>query len=189
MRLSPTFDQALVYASDVHRDQPRKETEIPYVSHLLGVCALVLVDGGEEDEAIAALLHDAAEDHGGAERIADIRSTFGDRVAHIVEACSDTLEDPKPDWRPRKEAYLAHLHAEKDPGILRVSLADKLDNSRAILRDLKLIGDEVWPRFNAGKEGQLWYYRSLVEAFRGRVTSPMLEELERVVSEIEALSR
>ena len=132
---------------NTHRDQRRKGTEIPYIGHLLGVCSLVIEDGGTEDEAIAALLHDAAEDQGGEQTLERIRAEFGDHVAEIVRACSDTLEDPKPPWRTRKEAYLAHLDEQPAP-VLRVSLADKLFNARAILRDYLSVGDELWQRFN-----------------------------------------
>ncbi len=146
--LGPRFDEALVYAADVHRDQRRKGTQTPYIAHLLHVAALVIEDGalaGElnEDEAIAALLHDAAEDQGGEERLADIRSRFGERVAEIVAACSDTFEDPKPPWRERKEAYIARLRTETDRGILRVSAADKVHNCRAIVVDYRLLGDAL----------------------------------------------
>src|SRR5436309_13050206 len=146
--LGERFADALAYAADVHRDQVRKSTAIPYVAHLLAVAARVLEDGGREGEAIAALLHDAPEDQGGEARLADIRDRFGDRVADIVEACSDTFESPKPPWRGRKEAYLAHL---RDPAtaidVLRVSAADKLNNATAILRDLRQLGPRVWERF------------------------------------------
>lgn len=181
------FGEALAYALTAHQGQVRKGTKIPYVSHLLGVCSLVMEDGGDEAEAIAALLHDAAEDQGGRARREDIRTRFGDRVAAIVEACTDSFEEPKPPWRERKEAYVAHVRGSRDQGALRVSLADKLHNARAILRDYRQIGDELWARFNAGPEEILWYYRSLLDAFRSVSISPMVEELGRVLAELERL--
>ncbi len=187
--LGKPFEDALVYAAHVHVGQRRKESPVPYIAHPLGVASLVLYDGGDQDEAVGALLHDAAEDQGGKERLADIRERFGDRVAEIVEACSDTLEDPKPPWRPRKEAFIERFREETDTGILRVEVADKLDNARAILRDYRRIGDEVWTRFTVGKDEQLWYYRSLVDALHGRLDSYMADELAAVVSKIERLAR
>ena len=183
--LSDRFREALVYADEAHEGQTKKGGDVPYVSHLLAVTAMVLETGGDEDEAIAALLHDAAEDQGGSERLDDIRTRFGDRVAEIVEACSDTLDDPKPPWKPRKEAFLARFEAERDQGILRVEVADKLHNARQILRDLRTTGDRVWDRFNAPKQCQLWYYRSLVRVLRKNADSPLVDELDAVVTEIE----
>ena len=180
--LGPRFEAALAYACVVHAHQRRKGTEIPDVAHLLAVAGLVIEDGaaaGElsEDEAIAGLLHDAAEDVGGEGRLADIRVRFGERVAEIVAACSDTFETPKPPWRERKEAYLAHLAVETDRGVLRVSLADKVHNCRAILADYRLLGDELWSRFNRDADTP-WYYRRLSEVFGERMAeSPLADEL------------
>jgi (p)ppGpp synthase/HD superfamily hydrolase len=181
------FGEALLYALDVHHGQLRKGTETPYVAHVLGVCALVLEDGGDEDEAIAGLLHDAGEDAGGRERIEDIRLRFGPRVARIVLECSDTLETPKPPWRTRKEAYVAA--AEHHPAdTLRVSLADKVYNVRTITRDYRLLGEALWDRFTAGPDAVLWYYRSLLDVYRRRVPgSPMVAELEAALAELERL--
>jgi (p)ppGpp synthase/HD superfamily hydrolase len=165
--LTSRFDKALVYAHEAHRDQIRKGTAIPYVSHLLAVAALVLEDGGDEDEAIAALLHDTVEDQGGTTRLEDVRSKFGARVAAIVDMCSDTAEQPKPSWRYRKELYLMHLR-DADSSVLRVSAADKLHNLRCILADWKRIGDRLWERFSAKKEEQLWYYSELIKIFQMR---------------------
>jgi len=183
--LTRRFEEALVYATEVHRGQSRKGTAVPYVSHLLGVCSLVLEDGGGEDEAIAALLHDAVEDGGGRPRLDDIRWRFGDRVAEIVWACSDTDETPKPPWKERKTRYIAHLR-EAGPDARRVSCADKLHNARSILRDYRVLGERVWDRFSASAEDNLWYYRELVEAFRQPDRTRLTEDLERVVSELEA---
>ena len=186
-RLTPRFEEALVYAARLHAHQTRKGTEIPYISHLLAVTALVLQDGGEEDEVIAALLHDAVEDQGGRETLAEIGRRFGQPVAYIVESCTDADTIPKPPWRDRKENYLSHLRSAPT-NVRRVSLADKLHNARSILRDLRLSGHLVWGRFKGGKEGTLWYYRSLVQIFQESGRDYMTEELARVVAEIERLS-
>jgi len=186
VRLSKRYAEAVEYAARLHGDQVRKSTSIPYVAHLLSVSALVIDDGGSEDEAIAALLHDAAEDQGGEQTLADIRADFGERVADIVLGCTDTMEDPKPDWRPRKERYLAHLE-EADEGTMRVSLADKVDNTRAIRRDFHEVGPAVFDRFRRPAGEQLWYYRSLVEIFQRRYPGALASELARTVDEIERL--
>lgn len=144
----------------------------------------MLEGGGDEDQAIAALLHDAAEDQGGEPRIADIRVRFGERVARIVHGCSDSFVEPKPDWRPRKEAYIARLADEEDD-VRLVSVADKLHNSRSILMDFRLHGDALFSRFTGRKEGTLWYYQSLVTAYRGAgFSNPLVDELERTVAEL-----
>ena len=187
MSYGERFEEALLYAARLHRDQTRKGTGTPYVTHLLAVAAIVGENGGTEDETVAALLHDAPEDRGGKERLEEIRARFGDEMAEIVDGCTDTYEDPKPEWRPRKEAYIAHV-AEASPSVRLVSAADKLHNARSILADLRVLGDELWGRFTGGKEGTLWYYRALVEAYAGDGSNPVVEELDRVVREIEALA-
>jgi (p)ppGpp synthase/HD superfamily hydrolase len=186
-RLTGRFTEALLYAVEAHDGQLRKGSEVPYVGHVLGVCALVIDDGGDEDQAIAALLHDAGEDAGGRERLEDIRSRFGPSVARIVEACSDTLEWPKPPWRERKEHYVAAAE-HHPPEALRVSIADKLYNVHSLCRDYLVIGDELWRRFNAGRDDVLWYYRSLLDVFRRRLQSPMVAELEAALAELERLA-
>lgn len=173
MNLSSQFDQALHYATLIHAHQKRKGTEIPYLAHLLGVASIALEHGANEEEAIGALLHDAGEDAGGEGRIADIRQRFGDAVAEIVAECTDAVVFPKPPWQQRKEDYLAHLPAASASARL-VSASDKLYNARAILRDLRRLGDRVWSRFTGGKEGSLWYYRSLVTAFRAAGTNEVV---------------
>ncbi len=179
----------MVYAAQLHAGQVRKGSGTPYIAHLLAVTSLVLEHGGEEDEAIGALLHDAAEDQGGEATLAEIRRRFGREVAEIVEGCSDTLATtPKPPWRTRKEAFLARL-PQASPSVRLVSTADKLHNARTILADLRMMGDAVWDRFQGGKEGTLWYHRSLVEILRVGDSDPLAEELDRVVSEIERLAR
>ena len=185
--LSNRFQEAMVYAAQLHNGQMRKGTNVPYLAHLLAVTALVLEDGGDEDQAIAALLHDAVEDQGGIETLEEIRLRFGERVASIVDGCSDAYSVPKPPWRQRKDAYLEHLkEAAKD--VRRVSLADKLHNARSILFDLRSEGDSIWIRFNGGKEGSIWYYRALVRVFQQMDDSPMVNELARVVAEIQRLA-
>jgi len=181
--LSERFDSAFQLASSLHRNQPRKKTDIPYIAHLMAVTAIVLEAGGDEDLAIAALLHDAVEDQGGQPTLEIIRQRFGDRVAGIVMQCSDSDILPKPPWRARKEAYIAHIASASDDAIL-VSLADKLHNARAILADYRAVGDRVWERFNAGRDEVLWYYCELIKAFQRRTRSPLLAELNRVVEEI-----
>jgi (p)ppGpp synthase/HD superfamily hydrolase len=181
------FEEALLYAARLHRDQTRKGTEVPYVTHLLAVAAIVGENGGTEDEVVAALLHDAPEDRGGKDRLEDIRARIGDEVAEIVDGCTDTYEDPKPEWRPRKKTYVAHV-AKASPSVRLVSAADKLHNARSILADLRGVGDELWNRFTGGKEGTLWYYRALVEAYVEAGSNPVVEELDRVVREIEVLA-
>jgi (p)ppGpp synthase/HD superfamily hydrolase len=181
------LEEALGYAARVHRDQVRKGTSVPYVTHLLAVAAIVGENGGTEEEVIAALLHDAPEDQGGEARLAEIRERFGDEVADIVAGNTDTFENPKPPWRERKEAYVAHV-ARAPRSVRLVSAADKLHNARSVLADLRSLGEDLWPRFNGGKEGTLWYYRALVEAFETAGPDPIVEELDRVVGELERLA-
>lgn len=182
--LTPRFDEAVRYAREVHAGQDRKGTGVPYISHLLGVSSIVLDDGGNEDEAIAALLHDAAEDHGGRARLEDIRSRFGDAVAKIVEDCTDSWDAPKPPWAERKRAYAEHARSLRASS-LRVSVADKVHNSYAILRDLRNEGERVWARFKAAPDDVLFYYQSLVRAYREAGGGKLVDELERIVRGIE----
>ncbi len=181
------FESALVYALHLHAQQKRKGTSIPYISHLLAVAAIVLEDGGSEDEAVAALLHDAIEDQGGEPIRQEIRRRFGDKVVEIVNGCTDTDETPKPPWLERKKKYLEHLRSASSE-IVRVSAADKLHNARSVLSDLRRHGKLVWDRFKGGREGTLWYYRRLVQVFRENGPSFLVEELDRVVSELERLA-
>jgi len=187
--LHERYSNAVEYARCVHDGDVRKGTSVPYLSHLLGASALVLEDGGSEDEAIAGLLHDAAEDHGGAERLRDIELRFGPTVARIVRACSDTLLDPKPPWRERKEGYIEQLRSAA-PDELRVSLADKLHNARAILRDLEAEGASFWLRFTVSdRDQQVWYYRALADVFLERCPGGHARALDDVVARIEDSSR
>jgi (p)ppGpp synthase/HD superfamily hydrolase len=184
--VTPRFREALDYASVLHARQARKGTRIPYVSHLLAVCGLVLEDGGDEDEAIAALLHDAVEDQGGKPVLEEIQRRFGTKVAGIVAECTDTDEVPKPPWRKRKEEYLARL-PEASPEALRVSCADKLHNLRSVLADYRKIGERVFDRFSAPRDETLWYFRSLVGVYTARGAGALAEELRRVLRDLEGL--
>ena len=185
------FSQALVYALELHWDQYRKGTATPYFSHLMAVSSLVMEHGGNEDEVIAALLHDAAEDRGGERTLGEIREKFGPNVAELVRYCSDSVVDTgqeeKPSWEERKKAYLAHIK-DKPAGAILISMADKLHNSRAILLDYRNLGDDIWKRFNPDKNQIVWYYRSLVKAFQDTGPSPLLGELQRVVTELEEMT-
>jgi (p)ppGpp synthase/HD superfamily hydrolase len=190
--LTDRFDRALLYATHVHGGQVRKGTTTPYVAHLMAVAATVLEYGGDEDIAIAALLHDSVEDQGGRGRLEDVRNRFGERVAHVVAACSDSMAntsagEQKPDWKTRKKAYIAHLKTA-DTDILRVSLADKVHNARAILRDLRKpeIGPAIWSRFSQPREKTLWYYRSLADVFCETLPGQLSEELREIVGVLEA---
>jgi (p)ppGpp synthase/HD superfamily hydrolase len=186
--LGPRFQEALQYASTLHGRQVRKGTQIPYVSHLLAVASLVLEDGGSEDEAIAALLHDAVEDQGGRKTLEEIRGRFGEKVAEIVQGCTDADSLPKPPWRARKERYIAHVRTASRE-VLRVSAADKLHNARAVLADYRTLGKALWKRFNGGPEGTLWYYRELTSVYKARGIGFFADELDRVVSELERLAK
>lgn len=181
------FDDALLLASELHRSQLRKGIDVAYISHLMAVASLVIEQGGTEDQAIAGLLHDAVEDAGGLETLERIRDQFGDAVADIVDACTDSYEEPKPPWKGRKEAYIASISKKNDAARL-VSCADKLHNARSILWDFREVGDELWPRFSADKADVIWYYRSLANIFLKSGPTPLAKELDRVVQEIEALS-
>ncbi len=184
--LSPRFERALLFATQKHAGQHRKGTSVPYVAHPLGVASLVLEAGGDEDVAIAALLHDVVEDCGGAPMLKEIRRRFGKRVAHVVDGCTDTDVDPKPPWRDRKENYLKHLRTA-DADTRLVSAADKLHNVRSIVAAYREIGERVWERFHGKRDGTLWYYRALLDEFQRKKTNPLIRELERAVRELEAI--
>ena len=186
MKLSERFTDALTFATQLHTNQTRKGGGIPYISHLLSVASIALEYGANEDEAIAALLHDAIEDQGGAATREEIRRRFGDVVTEIVDGCTDSDQTPKPPWLQRKEAYIAHIPTAS-ASVRLVSAADKLHNVWSILKDYRLLGDAVWERFQGGKHGTLWYYRSLVKAFYTAGSTPLVEEFERVVDELERL--
>jgi hypothetical protein len=181
MPLSKLYDQALVYASELHRNQVRKGSGIPYIAHLLSVSSRVLSAGGTEVQAIAGLLHDAAEDQGGKPTLDRIKKKFGIEVAQIVSDCTDSWTDEKSEWRPRKEAYLAIL-PNKAPTSLLVSLADKVDNAEAILNDYRSIGEALWDRFRGKREGTIWYYRELSTIFNEALPGRLARELSLAVS-------
>jgi (p)ppGpp synthase/HD superfamily hydrolase len=191
--LGERFEEALAYAAQLHAAQTRKASGTPYIAHLLGVAALVLESGAEEDEAIAALLHDAIEDQGGAVVREEIHQRFGDRVAAIVDACSDAETLPKPPWRERKECFLASLH-QAEPAVLRVVAADKLHNVHSLLRAYRQQGEGLWVHFRGGKEGTLWYHQEAARILSARgegwlfeELADAVEELLRATAEIEAL--
>ncbi len=188
MRLSRKFEQALVYATRIHGGQLRKKTQIPYIAHIIGVTAIAMEYGANETEAIGALLHDAVEDCGGAKRLRDIERRFGKAVAKIVDGCTDTDQTPKPPWLMRKKGYIAHLkHAPVSTQL--VSASDKLHNLRAILMNYRTDGDKLWSRFHGGKEGTLWYYAALLEAFSdAKRLAPLLAEIDRTLTALEALA-
>lgn len=183
---TPRFRDALLYAAQLHATQVRKGSGTPYLAHLLAVAAIVLEHGGDEDEAIAALLHDAIEDQGGDATRQEIRRRFGPRVTQIVDECTDTDLEPKPPWRARKEAYLAHLPQASASARL-VSAADKLHNARSILADYRQHGESVWQRFQGGRDGTLWYYAELARIFHEAGRLPLNDELALVVAELEQL--
>jgi (p)ppGpp synthase/HD superfamily hydrolase len=187
--LTHRFVEALGYAAELHLRQRRKGKGQPYVGHLLGVAAIVIQHGGGEDEAIAALLHDAVEDQGGLPRLGEIREKFGERVAHIVDGCTDSYEvsGEKLDWGERKRAYIEKV-AHESADVRLVSAADKLANARDILSDFREQGDAIFTRFKGRKQGTLWYYRTLVNVFRESGTTPLIDELDRVVTELETLA-
>jgi len=185
--LTERFEAALVYAAQLHTEQKRKQSTVPYIAHLLGVTSLVLEDGGEENEAIAALLHDAVEDQGGLDTLAEIRLRFGSQVAEIVDSLTDSHSDPKPPWKERKQAYINSIRLAS-PSVVRVSLADKVYNAHATLRDIRREGEAGWERFNGGKEGTLWYYRQLINEFQLHGSRSLLTELIRIVEDLEQIS-
>jgi (p)ppGpp synthase/HD superfamily hydrolase len=180
---SPRFRQAFEYAAVLHAPDLRKSTKIPYIAHLLDVCSIVLRYGGTEDTAIGALLHDAAEDHGGESRLADIRRNFGPTVERIVRECTDSVERQKEPWERRKKAYLKHLPKASSDAML-VSAADKLSNAQGILADHYAIGDAVFKRFGRPKQRTLWYYNALADVFAARLRGNLPKALRRTVSEL-----
>jgi (p)ppGpp synthase/HD superfamily hydrolase len=187
MIFSSRFEEALLFATKLHAGQLRKGTAISYIAHLLAVTAIVLENGGNEDEAIAALLHDGIEDQGGDAARQEIRRRFGNTVVAIVDGCTDSDVYPKPPWRARKEVYIAHLRAAS-PSVRLVASADKLHNARAVLADYRTLGETLWLRFHGGREGTLWYYRSVTDTLLASGRTPLIDELGRVVSEIEHLA-
>ncbi len=189
MNLSPAFEAALQFSATVHQGQFRKGTQVPYISHPLAVASIVLEYGGDEDAAVAALLHDSVEDCG--VDPVEIRNRFGDKAANIVVACSDSLEKDsasKAGWRIRKEAHLEHMETVPSPALL-VLAADKLHNVRSIVKDIREIGPRIWDRFKGGKDGTLWYQDAVLEILKKRGQHRVLvDELARSVAELQRLA-
>ena len=183
-RLGPRLQRAFRYAAEKHEGQTRKQTAVPYLSHLMAVASLVLEAGGDEDMAVAALLHDVVEDCGGMPRLREVRKQFGPRVASIVEGCTDSFGEPKREWAERKKDYLREVkHADADTRL--VSASDKLHNVRTILSDYRQHGEAIWARFSGKKEGTLWYYRALSDEYQRRNRNRITRELALVVAELE----
>ncbi len=180
--LRERFEDALRYAAQLHASQVRKGTGTPYISHLLAVASLVIEAGGDEDEAIAALLHDAVEDQGGTAVLGEIEARFGKRVTEIVDGCSECYGEPKPLWQERKASYLEHLKTAS-PSVLLVSIADKIHNARSVLSDYRRLGEGLWGRFKGGRDGTLWYYRALLDVYR--TVGP--EHLREMINEFERI--
>ncbi len=187
-KLGPRLLRAFRFAAEKHKGQTRKASTIPYITHLMGVASLVLEAGGDEDLAIGALLHDVVEDCGGAPMLKEVRRRFGKRVAKVVDGCTDADTYPKPPWRERKEKYIRHLKSA-DADTKLVSAADKLNNVRSILSDYRVLGESVWSRFNGGRDGTLWYYRTLLEVFLQHERNRITCDLELAVNELESLAR
>lgn len=188
MKLGPRFAEAFRFAAERHATQTRKKTDVPYISHLMSVAALVLEAGGDEDQTIAALLHDVVEDCGGEPVLEEVRRNFGGRVARIVAGCTDAYTIPKPAWKQRKLDYLEVLR-RADDDVRLVSAADKLHNVRTILADYRTEGDAVWERFSGRRDGTLWYYRAVLDVLSGGNPNRLVGELRRVVTELETLAR
>jgi (p)ppGpp synthase/HD superfamily hydrolase len=183
--LGPRLQRAFRYAAEKHAGQARKQTAVPYLSHLMAVASLVLEAGGDEDMAIAALLHDVVEDCGGIPRLREVRKQFGPRVAKIVEGCTDSFGEPKPEWMERKKDYLREVeHADRETRL--VSASDKLHNVRTILADYRRDGEAIWRRFTGKKEGTLWYYRALSDEYQRRSPNRITRELAIAVAELES---
>ncbi|MBD1821811.1 HD domain-containing protein [Cyanobacteria bacterium FACHB-DQ100] len=179
-QLTARFEDALVYATRIHANQRRKLGGVPYISHLLSVAALVLEAGGSEDEAIAALLHDAIEDQGGQPTREAIRERFGDRVVAIVDGCTESDTNPKPPWKERKLRYLENIHGATVE-VRRVSLADKLHNARSLLIEWQRFGSSIWQRFSGDQEQTLWFYQELAAVYHATGSDEMTEEFTRTV--------
>ena len=187
-KLGPRLLRAFRFAAEKHKGQTRKASTIPYITRLMGVASLVLEAGGDEDLAIGALLHDVVEDCGGAPMLKEVRRRFGKRVAKVVDGCTDADTYPKPPWRERKEKYIRHLKSA-DADTQLVSAADKLNNVRSILSDYRVLGESVWSRFNGGRDGTLWYYRTLLDVFLQHERNRITCDLELAVNELESLAR
>jgi (p)ppGpp synthase/HD superfamily hydrolase len=184
--LSPKFEEALVFAVRLHSNQKRKVSNTPFVLHLLNVCAIILEDGGTEDEAIAGLLHDAVEDQGGLETLENIKSNFGEVIAQIVMECSETHLTPKPPWEERKVNSIAKMKNVSGSAI-RVILADKIHNVQSIIREYQKYGKPIWDSFKGGREGTIWYYKEVLAVLASRTESHLITELKLTVEHLEKL--
>jgi (p)ppGpp synthase/HD superfamily hydrolase len=187
MEYSPRIVDAFAFAYELHRTQVRKGSRVPYVTHLMGVAAIVGRYGGDEDQFIAALLHDAVEDQGGIETLDRIRERFGATVADYVAGCSDSDDAPKPPWRERKERFIEFTRTASPKQRLIIA-ADKLHNTRALISDLREKGNAFWDLFKAGREGSLWYYAEIVRALAEGWTHPLLRELTEEVDVLRRLA-
>ena len=187
IKLGPRFRKAFLFAAEKHAGQARKASTVPYIAHLMGVASTVLEFGGDEDMAIAGLLHDVVEDCGGEPMLKEVRRRFGSRVAKIVDGCTDAYGSPKPPWHDRKERYIKHLK-NADAATRLVSAADKLNNIRSILSDYRQIGDLIWERFSGGREGTLWYYRALLDEFLRDKPNRLVREYELEVRELDTIA-
>ena len=182
--LGARLQRAFRYAAEKHAGQTRKQSTVPYLSHLMAVAALVFEAGGDEDMAIAGLLHDVVEDCGGMPRLREVRKQFGPRVAKIVEGCTDSFGEPKAEWIERKKDYLGKvMHADAETRL--VSACDKLHNVRTILGDYRQDGERIWARFSGKKGGTLWYYRALSDEYQRTNLNRIARELEIAVAELE----
>lgn len=186
-KLGPRLQKAFCYAAEKHAGQTRKQSAIPYLSHLMAVTALVLEGGGDEEMAMAALLHDVVEDCGGMPALREVRKMFGRRVANIVEGCTDSFSDPKLPWVVRKEEYLKRLQHE-DVETRLVSASDKLHNVRTVIADYRTDGESIWKRFSGGRDGTLWYYRALNAEFQRRKQNRITRDLAIALSELDTLT-
>lgn len=180
------FQDAFLYASKLHETQQRKISGIPYIAHLMGVSSLVMDDGGDTEEAIAALLHDAIEDQGGEATRVEIRRRYGERVVEIVNGCTDAETMPKPPWRERKEKFIQSL-AGASSGVIRVCAADKLDNIRSLILLYETMGEGVWEAFKGKKEGTIWYYAEVTKALRAHSDGRLVRALEKAVNDLQLM--
>lgn len=184
--LSPRFTQALTFATELHANQTRKISGVPYISHLLGVASLVLEYGGSEDEAIAGLLHDAIEDQGGTKTRNEILALFGDNVIVIIDGCTEKYLQPKPSWRERKETYISNIATASD-SVRLVIAADKICNLRSLIKDYALLGEQIWQYFHGGKQNTLWYYEAVIKEFVKKDLTAIVNLLIKVHQEFQEL--
>ncbi|MCC6155997.1 MAG: bifunctional (p)ppGpp synthetase/guanosine-3',5'-bis(diphosphate) 3'-pyrophosphohydrolase [Candidatus Hydrogenedentes bacterium] len=188
MKYTRRISDAFAFAHEIHAEHTRKGSGVPYITHVMAVAAIVGEHGGDEDTFIAALLHDAVEDGDGYATLDSIRGQFGTRVADLVEACSDAFVKPKPEWRERKEKFVATMR-NADPEVKLIVAADKLHNICATIGDYERIGEELWARFNGGREGTLWYYVAIAEALADGWDHPLADDLTTAVETLHDLCK